>query len=346
MREVLALVAFFDAARVAAAGFSVAESVDQIRNGEGNKALEAASIVTKTATIGLSIVDVILNAINSGPTTFRDFKIVELCVRGVDIPIQISRVATEKNDSTKLSKTLRVLAPIAAFVNTMVQELDFIKNIHDSKEELEKENVAVAHLDANGHIVFDSSKRFILDEFSGKVEFWNNLYGQMEICTGAVEAGCNIALANVFFDRILERIRNRQEASIPLQDVEPVTNPEEIVVNPENYFDLLALPFIPDQLEDDAVLSQYKCNILHRPARYPVQDPTVEGSAIVVYERQAILSWLNASQRPISPTTGKPLHIEDLREAVDENNLSIQEIINDRLNFLQNSLLEISQTKK
>ena len=101
------------------------------------------------------------------------------------------------------------------------------------------------------------------------------------------------------------------------------------------YFDLRKSEFsdlqdrqtIPFEFEDDPVLSRYICPITGAVIRHPVVDPVT----LTLYERDAILGWLERSQT--SPLTKLTLSADDLLEATE-----IQVLIDDRLKELQRQL--------
>ena len=67
---------------------------------------------------------------------------------------------------------------------------------------------------------------------------------------------------------------------------------------------------IPEEFEDDDVLSQYICPITLCPIRYAVIDPTTN----TMYERAAIEAWIDANHS--SPTSRRPLERESLIQAI------------------------------
>ena len=67
---------------------------------------------------------------------------------------------------------------------------------------------------------------------------------------------------------------------------------------------------IPEDFEDDEVLSQYICPITLCPIRYAVIDPTTN----TMYERAAIEAWIDANHS--SPTSRRPLERESLIQAI------------------------------
>jgi len=87
-------------------------------------------------------------------------------------------------------------------------------------------------------------------------------------------------------------------------------------------FNLLALRKIPEPLHADALLKRYICPVTQKPIRYPVTDPN--GNAI--YEREAILRWLET--HGTSPVTFRPLHARDLVLKSD-----LKQMIDSRLRF-------------
>lgn len=64
---------------------------------------------------------------------------------------------------------------------------------------------------------------------------------------------------------------------------------------------------IPESFHNDPTLSQHVCPITLNPIRYPVRD---RNHPEHVYEKRAILQWLEASPR--SPLTREPLNVSDL----------------------------------
>lgn len=69
---------------------------------------------------------------------------------------------------------------------------------------------------------------------------------------------------------------------------------------------LVDLPFIPQGLHNDAIFSRFQCPITLIPIRDPVGDP----NGVTVYERTAIVDWINAHGN--SPMTRQPLHVNQL----------------------------------
>ena len=81
---------------------------------------------------------------------------------------------------------------------------------------------------------------------------------------------------------------------------------------------------IPEEFEDDEILSQYTCPITQSPIRHPVIDPT----SGTMYERAAIEEWID--HHHTSPLSRAPLEKDQLVP-----NREIQERIDNRLRELQ-----------
>ncbi len=71
----------------------------------------------------------------------------------------------------------------------------------------------------------------------------------------------------------------------------------------DHLFDLLHRAAIPSLLHDDCVLKQNSCPITYQPLRDPVKEPGTNA----LYERNAILKWLNGQGNPTSPLTRQRL---------------------------------------
>lgn len=102
---------------------------------------------------------------------------------------------------------------------------------------------------------------------------------------------------------------------------------------PSSPFRLQALSFIPEELYDDPVFSQYTCLINQTPARHPVFDPNRH----TLYDREAIETWIRL--RGSSPATRAPLSSAELLP-----NHEIQEAINRRLALYETHIRAAIQT--
>ena len=87
-----------------------------------------------------------------------------------------------------------------------------------------------------------------------------------------------------------------------------VSTPSQSATVDYDTFNLKQFNAIPDILFNDVVLSRYTCAITQIPIRDPVGDP----NGTTLYERQAILDWLN--RNPTSPMTRQPLSKDQLVE--------------------------------
>jgi hypothetical protein len=92
-------------------------------------------------------------------------------------------------------------------------------------------------------------------------------------------------------------------------------------------FNLLALEEIPLPLHADGVFRRYICPITHQPIRFPVGDP----NGNTIYERSAILNWLQV--RRVSPITRRPLFPHQLIPKP-----GLQALIDHRLGFHERRL--------
>lgn len=99
---------------------------------------------------------------------------------------------------------------------------------------------------------------------------------------------------------------------------------------------LLALPTIPTPLEDDIVFSRYVCSITHEPVRDPVGDPN--GHAL--YERAAIMEWLNRGNNR-SPVTQQAMTSRDLIEKP-----ILRRLIDRRLKYHEQRLWDYMQSRQ
>lgn len=97
--------------------------------------------------------------------------------------------------------------------------------------------------------------------------------------------------------------------------------------------DLRALPRIPQVLHQDTLFQQFVCPITLEPIRDPVKDPT---NGITLYERGAILNWLQINQ--VSPITKQPLSPHQLLPA-----LAAKMLIDNRLEHHRQGLLYFLQ---
>ena len=80
---------------------------------------------------------------------------------------------------------------------------------------------------------------------------------------------------------------------------------------------------IPEEFEDDEVLSQHICPIARNPIRYPVTDPT----SGTMYERVAIEEWIDRHHTsPLSRTSLERDQLAPDREAEERINTRLREL--------------------
>lgn len=116
-------------------------------------------------------------------------------------------------------------------------------------------------------------------------------------------------------------------APAPVGGMPPVIAVAPAVVVPDPLdVDLTQLTYIPTALHNDTVFSKYTCAITLLPIRDPVQDPTTGPHAKTLYERSALVQWLNVHHT--SPTTHAPLYVHQLVSAV-----ALKMLIDARLQF-------------
>lgn len=84
------------------------------------------------------------------------------------------------------------------------------------------------------------------------------------------------------------------------------------------------LSYIPEQLYDDQVFSRYECAI----TAAPIRDPVCDSNGVTLYERAAILSWIDIHHT--SPITRSPLVAHQLLERP-----ALRALIDARLQFHQ-----------
>ena len=287
---------------------------------EGEDYLGTASAVNKLVLSGFSLAEKGAYLAGADNSTLRDLKSYELFPRAAELPLQIMKCAANPSGDPLADFQKAIIAPTAGMMETALDGAIYYEKhfIAMSPEEREKAQRPI-------YILVGDEWKCVGHKPVDIAECQANLamYEKESLIAGTIKFCAEMEVFGSLYERLALFLQNYHNQV-------PLIQNQEAEADPQQGFNLMALPMIPEFLHEDETFKLFICPITHLPIRRPVGDPT---NGITVYEYSAIVSWLAVNPR--SPITQMPLTPDRLVERP-----AIQAIINSRLQQHQDRLLE------
>jgi hypothetical protein len=282
-----------------------------------------ASIVNRLAILGLKAGESIALLKGAKVENLRNIKSAEFFCRTLDLPIRMVEVSHSETDDYRFFEK-GVVAPLSDIVRVIAEKIIYDECCHLQKYEEEGESAMrpVYELGSDGELQQTGCRPIDPKECRETIESNKQIADistTIRIISESEMTSKTIRTSHTLYEQLAYWLGSQP----PLQPAGPAIN-------------LLALQEIPEALEQDIVFRRYICAITHSPIRDPVGDPN--GHAL--YERRAIMEWLNRGHYT-SPVTNQPLRPDQL---VEKPVLKV--LIEDRLHYHEQRLWEYIQTSR
>lgn len=289
----------------------VAKACQQDNANALEQPITQASLVNRLILLGFAVTDVGLLISGAKSETLMKLKSIEVIPRVVNLPLEILSQITEMGNSSRdvlnfIQKG--IVAPMADIVRVSAQVNTYYEKhfLEMTPEELEKAKRPIYE----EVVTIEGIEQVVVGYKPVSVEECEkNLKVSEAIATRAslVRAAMIALDASLpLYDRLFNFVRRvPAEGFVPDVQEEQAQQPEDL--------DFRGFSIIPVPLHQDEIFSRFICPITKIPIRDPVRDPTTSQNVNVLYERQAILNWLQVNQT--SPITREILQPDQLVES-------------------------------
>ncbi len=273
-----------------------------------------ASLVNRLILLGFTITEVGMILSGKNAKSLAKLKNVEIIPRVINIPFEYTLQAAKRGGDQTLRNILSVIQrgviePIAdaARVSAQCTGYEEAHYLEMSPEELAKAQRPIYEYVGSGpedsHYKIVGYKPVEKEECIANLEQANRTVNQTSL----------IRIGSIVFDPAAP-LYDQLYAFITASQIQGQFNQQNQAAIHAQALDLEFpnFPSIPLPLHGDAIFSQFICPINLVPIRDPVRDPTTPDHVKVIYERQAILNWLQLHQT--SPWTQQPLQTGQLIE--------------------------------
>lgn len=301
--------------------------------------LAKASLALKLTNLGFTITEIGMILCGAKSKSLKTLKEMESVSRFFNVPVEIVAQSINGSREADMISFIKkgIIVPMSELMRTAAQtgvyrEKTYLEmtpdELKDAKRPIYEYN---AHYEVScvGHEPVD------LKDCSQRLN--------RAICIADSSALVRLATTVLdtslpVYERLFAYLRG---LPIPLQREAPAqgARPAEIRQDPNDEMNFQEFSTIPVPLHEDAVFSRFVCAITLLPIRDPVRDPTAPPHVKVLYERDAILRWLQINNS--SPYTRQELAPDQLIECP-----ALKLVIDDRLEhhsqgfrqYLQNGL--------
>lgn len=349
--------------RCADVGLKAYMLYEDFNNNQEANALSTTSKILSAAGLILQSFGYVGGSAGISNATLKNIKVVEACVRFVDMPVKCVEAADGQIDmedpDMKALINRGVVVPFFTFVRTMA-EWDVLEHKAyfdlppDERAKQTRSKYVLSpgtsyatsysgHAGAGlsfvyaGEEIKDPEKE-LKDLENGERALPLMQFFEVAASYKDMKDRERFAFAKALIQQQGQLVLNHAQLIAAALQQHLAANQNQNNQNQNNDpFDLVHREDIPDFLEDDEIFDKYKCPITARPIRDPVGDPTTRNArGMTLYERSAIVEALETNE--VSPTTKAGLTEDELVEQP-----FIRALIDDRLRFYSTELRNHAQ---
>jgi hypothetical protein len=269
-------------------------------NPNENRGVRIASILSRLSIIGFQTGASIAQIREATPETLGNIKSGELLCRFIDLPIRMSEEASQMDVDSLRFLEKAVVAPMSDIIRVGSEV-----NVHNENHYLQEYKRDP-----------QKAKRPVYEQCGDEIKIVGYRRVEPKECeeninssrqTAVISAGIRIASEAGIGSKAVQVSCDLYE-SLALW-IRAKINGAPLPQQQGQAINLIALNEIPEPLEGDIVFRRYICPITNKPIRDPVGDP----NGHTLYERSAIMTWLNRGNYT-SPVTRLPLRPSQLIE--------------------------------